>query len=129
MLFQIFTTTGFVQLGAGSDKLVKQIADLTGIDPAALSKRLTTRRLTVGAQQENYEKKFSPEEALINRDSIAKSVYNAIFNWVVKTINKVLYSGEDENINWIGVLDIFGFECFQNNSFEQVPFFFVLVRL
>ena len=56
-------------------------------------------------------------------DSLAKELYNRLFLWIVKKLNKTLdVSGEDDNWKYIGLLDIFGFECFQkeNNSIEQL---------
>uniref|UniRef100_A0A8C9SWN5 Myosin IXA n=1 Tax=Scleropages formosus TaxID=113540 RepID=A0A8C9SWN5_SCLFO len=55
------------------------------------------------------------------RDSMAKSLYSALFDWIVFRINHALLNNRDleESILSIGVLDIFGFEDYENNSFEQ----------
>lgn len=57
------------------------------------------------------------------RDSIAKDLYDRLFNWLIRKLNhtiKVLPPAPKENFLCIGLLDIFGFECFQTNSFEQL---------
>ena len=60
------------------------------------------------------------------RDTFAKEIYNRIFGFLVKRMNLTLFDEnikrkceDDEDIRHIGLLDIFGFECFQENSFEQ----------
>ncbi|XP_053147682.1 unconventional myosin-IXb isoform X2 [Hemicordylus capensis] len=66
---------------------------------------------------------YSLSEALTARDSMAKSLYSALFDWIVLRINHALLNKKDmeESVTClsIGVLDIFGFEDFQTNSFEQ----------
>jgi myosin-5 len=55
------------------------------------------------------------------RDALAKAIYNKIFDWLVKKVNESLYVGDSaRSDNFIGLLDIFGFEIFEENSFEQL---------
>ena len=58
-----------------------------------------------------------PKEALEAADALAKAIYNELFNWLVRRINA---SVEGSRGLFIGVLDIFGFEIFEKNSFEQL---------
>eukprot|EP00069_Balaena_mysticetus_P019881 bmy_02580T0 len=62
-------------------------------------------------------------KAITARDSMAKSLYSALFDWIVLRINHALLNKKDmeESVSClsIGVLDIFGFEDFERNSFEQ----------
>ncbi|XP_076770507.1 unconventional myosin-IXb isoform X18 [Arvicanthis niloticus] len=66
---------------------------------------------------------YSLSEAITARDSMAKSLYSALFDWIVLRINHALLNKKDmeEAVSClsIGVLDIFGFEDFEQNSFEQ----------
>jgi myosin heavy subunit len=76
---------------------------------------------------------MTSDDCYIFRDSLAKDLYNKLFNWLVKRLNfttvpsEFLTKGEikiDEIINdskyfHIGLLDIFGFEIFKINSLEQ----------
>ena len=49
---------------------------------------------------------------------MAKHIYSCLFNWIVTELNKALV-GESKRQKFIGVLDIYGFETFEVNSFEQ----------
>ena len=56
--------------------------------------------------------------ALDNRDSLAKTIYSRMFDWLVAKINTAI--GQDDTApTLVGVLDIYGFECFKENDFEQ----------
>ncbi|RVW53510.1 Myosin-9 [Vitis vinifera] len=58
------------------------------------------------------------EDALFSRDGLAKTIYSRLFDWLVNKINFSI--GQDPNSkSTIGVLDIYGFESFKTNSFEQ----------
>ncbi|XP_020405113.1 myosin-17 isoform X7 [Zea mays] len=60
-----------------------------------------------------------PNSATISRDGLAKQIYSRLFDWLVNRINASI--GQDPNSNkLIGVLDIYGFESFKTNSFEQL---------
>ncbi|KAF1422352.1 Myosin-IIIa, partial [Spheniscus humboldti] len=64
------------------------------------------------------------EKATDVRDAMAKALYGRLFSWIVNRINTLLkpdkhLSGNDDGLN-IGILDIFGFENFKKNSFEQL---------
>ncbi|XP_025078499.1 unconventional myosin-IXa-like isoform X4 [Pomacea canaliculata] len=65
---------------------------------------------------------YKMEDALATRDAMAKCIYGALFDWIVLKVNQALlakkHNSEHEG-NSIGVLDIFGFEDFGRNSFEQ----------
>lgn len=73
-------------------------------------KFLTVNNETI--QIENCEK-----DLLILRDSTAQELYKLLFNFLVSKINKVISS---ESSHFIGILDIFGFEIFKSNYFEQL---------
>uniref|UniRef100_A0A670K701 Myosin IC n=1 Tax=Podarcis muralis TaxID=64176 RepID=A0A670K701_PODMU len=65
------------------------------------------------------------EQAAYARDALAKAIYGRTFSWLVGKINKSLAYKETERLGWrssasvLGLLDIYGFEVFQHNSFEQ----------
>jgi len=68
----------------------------------------------------------NPTEALNQRDTLAKTLYNNLFSWLVVKMNSIiledssLLNSERPEIKTIGLLDIFGFECFQLNDYEQL---------
>jgi myosin heavy subunit len=57
-------------------------------------------------------------KSLFARNALAKHMYSKLFNWIVDQINKCLKSPV-KTTSFIGVLDIYGFETFEKNSFEQ----------
>ncbi|XP_047307898.1 myosin-17-like [Impatiens glandulifera] len=68
--------------------------------------------------EEVITRTLDPEAALGSRDALAKTVYSRLFDWIVEKIN--ISIGQDPNSkSIIGVLDIYGFESFKLNSFEQ----------
>jgi myosin-7 len=96
---------------------VKTISELLGCDEAKLNSALCTRRLTV--RNESTFVPLKPDQAADNRDSISKAIYDKLFNYIVQFINTSTATPE-KPANFIGVLDIFGFEMFEINSFEQL---------
>ena len=90
-----------------------------GVDRQELIKTLTVR--TIVARDESYEKKLTPTQAGDARDALAKAIYGHVFDWIVRTINLSIQVSDPAQVKAnIGVLDIFGFECFVHNSFEQL---------
>ncbi|KAL0425524.1 UNVERIFIED_CONTAM: Myosin-12 [Sesamum radiatum] len=64
-------------------------------------------------------KPLDPAAAVTSRDALAKTIYSRLFDWIVDKINSSI--GQDPNAkSIIGVLDIYGFESFKINSFEQL---------
>jgi len=62
-------------------------------------------------------------ECINFRNAFAKEIYNRLFGWIVKKLNNKLCPSKNsnpENKKYIGLLDIFGFECFAFNSLEQM---------
>ncbi|KAL2900419.1 Myosin-6 [Bienertia sinuspersici] len=91
-------------------------AELFMCDPKALEDSLCKRIMVT--RDETITKSLDPESAALSRDALAKIVYSRLFDWLVDTINTSI--GQDPNSKFIiGVLDIYGFESFKTNSFEQ----------
>eukprot|EP00456_Euglypha_rotunda_P004181 TRINITY_DN10707_c0_g2_i3.p1 TRINITY_DN10707_c0_g2~~TRINITY_DN10707_c0_g2_i3.p1 ORF type:complete len:244 (-),score=21.47 TRINITY_DN10707_c0_g2_i3:12-743(-) len=108
---------------------VQTAARLFGVEEKGLVDRLLTQSLKVSNQV--IIKKLSVADANINRDAVAKALYHGLFLWTVSHINASLYpiSARDPGLKWIGILDVFGFESFENNSFEQFCINFANERL
>ena len=81
-----------------------------------MRKWLCHRRIVTG--KEEFIKAMSKSEAQNCRDALSKLLYAQVFNWVVEGINESLRTSGKWN-RFIGVLDIYGFETFEFNSFEQ----------
>ena len=73
---------------------------------------------------EIIESPLTMENCITSRDSLAKEIYNRLFLWIVKKLNKTFDIDKiEDDTKYIGLLDIFGFECFQkenNSSFRNV---------
>ena len=93
-------------------------ARLIGVPELDLVKAITIRIIV--ARNEQYEKTLTPTQASDARDAVVKALYGKIFDWLVLTINKSIAVDAKQIRANIGVLDIFGFECFKYNSFEQL---------
>ncbi|KNC79991.1 hypothetical protein SARC_07634, partial [Sphaeroforma arctica JP610] len=91
-------------------------AQLLGVEPSKLAHMLKHRRIT--ARGEVFYSPTSCEEAAGLRDSFAKALYLALFLWVVDQVN--FCTSADSHRNYIGILDIYGFECFAENDLEQL---------
>uniref|UniRef100_A0A673GPL5 Unconventional myosin-IXa-like n=1 Tax=Sinocyclocheilus rhinocerous TaxID=307959 RepID=A0A673GPL5_9TELE len=107
------------------------VSELLEVKEEMLIEALTTRKtVTVG---EKLIVPYKLAEAGTVRDSMAKSLYSALFDWIVFRINHALLNQRDleesAKILSIGVLDIFGFEDYENNSFEQFCINFANERL
>ncbi|CAI8493100.1 unnamed protein product [Hanseniaspora opuntiae] len=92
---------------------------LLGLDPLMFAKWICKKQITT--RSEKIISNLSFEQAIVARDSVAKFIYSALFDWLVENINITLCNPEIEHKvkNFIGVLDIYGFEHFKKNSFEQ----------
>jgi myosin heavy subunit len=93
------------------------VASQFGVDSTLLHDALTHRTLEIIGQAP-VKVPLRVEQALENRDALAKYVYEKVFHWIVARINKSL--APEQQSSFIGILDIFGFEIFVENSFEQL---------
>ncbi|XP_072294521.1 unconventional myosin-VIIa [Eucyclogobius newberryi] len=95
---------------------------LLEVELTSLEKGLTERSFMTN--RESVTRCLTSAQALDGRDAFVKAIYGKLFIWIVNKINEVIYKPvtEDSNRapNSIGLLDIFGFENFTTNSFEQL---------
>lgn len=104
-------------------------AYLLGVEEAALCKALTSRVMESrwGGKVEITNVTLNPEQALSTRDALAKALYTRIFDYIVAAINKAFVKAKSDFC--VGVLDIYGFEIFETNGFEQFCINFVNEKL
>nr|XP_004558044.2 unconventional myosin-IXa isoform X5 [Maylandia zebra] len=119
------------QIDIVNPEVLPVVSELLQVKEEMLFEALTTRKtVTVG---EKLIVPYKLAEAGTVRDSMAKSLYSALFDWIVFRINHALLNIKDlmetTKILSIGVLDIFGFEDYENNSFEQFCINFANERL
>uniref|UniRef100_A0A671PC57 Unconventional myosin-Id n=1 Tax=Sinocyclocheilus anshuiensis TaxID=1608454 RepID=A0A671PC57_9TELE len=116
-----FGSDGDVTLIENS-KLVSILGDLLSTKDENVEKALLYR--TVATGRDVIDKQHTHQEASYGRDALAKAIYERLFCWIVGRINDIIeVKNYDVRVHGkntvIGVLDIYGFEIFQNNSFEQ----------
>lgn len=104
-------------------------AYLLGIDQSRLQEKLTSRKMDSkwGGKSEVIDVTLNVEQACFTRDALSKALYTRLFDYLVEAVNKAMRK-DTEEYN-IGVLDIYGFEIFQKNGFEQFCINFVNEKL
>uniref|UniRef100_A0AAZ3SUM0 non-specific serine/threonine protein kinase n=1 Tax=Oncorhynchus tshawytscha TaxID=74940 RepID=A0AAZ3SUM0_ONCTS len=102
--------------------VLENAASLLCIRPDELQEALTSH--CVVARGETIVRPNTVDKATEVRDAMGKALYGRLFSWIVNRINTLLrpdtHLGEDDKGLNIGILDIFGFENFKRNSFEQL---------
>uniref|UniRef100_U3JYP6 Myosin VIIA n=1 Tax=Ficedula albicollis TaxID=59894 RepID=U3JYP6_FICAL len=97
-------------------------ATLLEVEPQDVMNCLTSR--TIITRGETVSTPLSMEQALDVRDAFVKGIYGRLFVWIVEKINAAIYRPPSQELKSIrrsiGLLDIFGFENFAVNSFEQL---------
>lgn len=105
-------------LNSDEPSLVKA-CKLLGLDATNFSKWIVKKQITT--RSEKIMSNLDHKQATVVRDSVSKYVYATLFDWLVALLNKGLCASEvqEKAASFIGVLDIYGFEHFKVNSFEQ----------
>uniref|UniRef100_A0A7N8X613 Myosin VA n=1 Tax=Mastacembelus armatus TaxID=205130 RepID=A0A7N8X613_9TELE len=99
-----------------NDAHLMVFCELMGVACEEMAHWLCHRKLKTTS--ETYVKPVTKMDAVNGRDALAKHIYARLFNWIVGSINNALKSAAKQH-SFIGVLDIYGFETFDVNSFEQ----------
>ncbi|XP_032067969.1 unconventional myosin-If [Thamnophis elegans] len=104
-------------------------AYLLGIDKDRLDEKLTSRKMDSkwGGRSESINVTLNVEQASYTRDALAKGLYSRVFDFLVESINRAMQKPKEEYS--VGVLDIYGFEIFKRNGFEQFCINFVNEKL
>lgn len=120
---------GNVQFALQDDEIVianrnvlKSVAKLLSVTENEASTALTQR--VIAAHGDIMKKQHDKTQAEFGRDAFAKAIYERLFTWIVERINKAIEvpnkSLAKKFNRVIGVVDIYGFEIFDDNQFEQV---------
>jgi len=104
---------------APTETSLVKACSILGINPAEFAKWIVKKQLIT--RGEKITSNLTQAQAVVVRDSVAKFIYSSLFDWLVDIINRGLATEEVLNrvSSFIGVLDIYGFEHFAKNSFEQ----------
>ncbi|XP_077339685.1 unconventional myosin-Ia isoform X1 [Lithobates pipiens] len=112
-----FQANGMASCYITNSQYVKEIGSLIGLDGQTLESAFSVR--TVEARQEKVVTTLTANQAVYARDALAKNMYDRLFSWLVQRINESIKVSEFQGKKVMGVLDIYGFEILEGNSFEQ----------
>jgi myosin-1 len=99
-------------------KPISSISKLLGCDEELLKLSFTNR--TIEARGDYVTTPLTRDQAIYARDALAKAVYERLFSWLVNKLNSSLQCKDHKGGKTLmGLLDIYGFEIFERNSFEQ----------
>lgn len=99
-------------------EIVDTVSKLFNCDAEELKHALTHR--TIEAILDVVVSPLNRELSIYARDALAKAVYDRLFTWLVGRLNSSLQPNEKRSNTVMGILDIYGFEIFEKNSFEQL---------
>ena len=104
---------------SSTEPALLRACEMLGIDATEFAKWIVKKQLIT--RGEKITSNLTQQQALVVRDSVAKFIYSSLFDWLVDKINRRLATDEvlEQFKCFIGVLDIYGFEHFAKNSFEQ----------
>jgi len=116
-----------------SDKqAVETAAYLLETEPIAVEQSILYRTITTGqggrGRSSVYSCPQNVDECNYARDALAKAFYSRMFDYIVQRVNDAMFI-DDPDALIIGILDIYGFEIFGKNGFEQMCINFVNERL
>lgn len=109
-----------INLNPESNLTLTNVCKMLGLNKSAFEECMTMVTRKIGDQVIKSPLKLY--ECIQIKNSIAKELYSRMFNYIVKRLNSILNNNSNSsntNIKHIGILDIFGFESFELNSFEQ----------
>ncbi|XP_037230011.1 unconventional myosin-Vb isoform X2 [Falco rusticolus] len=101
---------------SSEDEHLNKFCSLLGVECSQMQHWLCHYKLVTMA--ETYIKSMSVQQVVNARNALAKHIYAQLFSWIVQHVNKAMHTTVKQH-SFIGVLDIYGFETFEVNSFEQ----------
>ncbi|CAG8534476.1 4267_t:CDS:10 [Ambispora gerdemannii] len=113
------------------ENVTNLISVIMEVEHEGLMKVLTSRVIETqrgGRRGSVIDVLLNPVQASAIRDALAKAIYNNLFEWIVERINSAMRERHQSSYV-IGVLDIYGFEIFEENSFEQLCINYVNEKL
>lgn len=108
------------QLMDGTKGSVRTSALLLQLPDNMLLESMQIRTIKAGKQQQVFQKPCSRAECDTRRDCLAKLIYARLFDWLVSVINSSICANSSSWTAFIGLLDVYGFESFPDNSLEQL---------
>uniref|UniRef100_A0A7N6FMA3 Myosin, heavy chain 11b, smooth muscle n=1 Tax=Anabas testudineus TaxID=64144 RepID=A0A7N6FMA3_ANATE len=96
----------------------QKVCHLQGINVTDFTRAILTPRIKVG--REVVQKAQTKQQADFAVEALAKAMYERLFHWILARVNKTLDKTKRQASSFLGILDIAGFEIFEDNSFEQL---------
>nr|XP_020451645.1 myosin-11 isoform X2 [Monopterus albus] len=96
----------------------QKVCHLQGINVTDFTRAILTPRIKVG--REVVQKAQTKEQADFAVEALAKAIFERLFRWILSRVNKALDKTKRQGASFLGILDIAGFEIFEDNSFEQL---------
>ncbi|AWP19465.1 putative myosin-11-like [Scophthalmus maximus] len=96
----------------------QKVCHLQGINVTDFTRAVLTPRIKVG--REVVQKAQTKQQADFATEALAKAMYERLFRWILARVNKTLDKSKRQSCSFLGILDIAGFEIFEDNSFEQL---------
>uniref|UniRef100_A0A8C2KA11 Myosin, heavy chain 11a, smooth muscle n=1 Tax=Cyprinus carpio TaxID=7962 RepID=A0A8C2KA11_CYPCA len=96
----------------------QKVCHLQSINVTDFTRAILTPRIKVG--REVVQKAQTKEQADFAIEALAKAMYERLFRWILLRVNKALDKTKRQGASFLGILDIAGFEIFEDNSFEQL---------
>ncbi|EAW96983.1 myosin IA, isoform CRA_c [Homo sapiens] len=112
-----FQASGIPASGIRDGRGVREIGEMVGLNSEEVERALCSR--TMETAKEKVVTALNVMQAQYARDALAKNIYSRLFDWIVNRINESIKVGIGEKKKVMGVLDIYGFEILEDNSFEQ----------
>ncbi|KRX06758.1 P-loop containing nucleoside triphosphate hydrolase [Pseudocohnilembus persalinus] len=121
----------YAQIENKGQVFLENAIKLLQIDKQEIEQFFLKKQIIDPSSQKIILKGQSVEQAQNNRDNLSKFIYSQLFEWIIRSINnqiaqsalkqeKLNKKNKKDKILEIGILDIFGFEIFEHNSFEQL---------
>lgn len=114
---QLASGTEGSTISSSCEDSMQVVLNYLEVDKAGLEEAICSRKIQ--AKDETYSISLLPEAAENTRDALARFIYGKLFDWLVSRINEIVEC-EESSTSFIGLLDIFGFEDLEHNSFEQL---------
>ncbi|KAG8203154.1 MYO5, partial [Candida africana] len=114
------------------DSVTNFAAYLLDVNPEILKKAIIEKTIETShgmRRGSTYHSPLNIVQATAVRDALAKGIYNNLFEWIVERVNISLAGSQQQSSKSIGILDIYGFEIFEHNSFEQICINYVNEKL
>eukprot|EP00931_Biecheleriopsis_adriatica_P027585 TRINITY_DN16578_c0_g1_i1.p1 TRINITY_DN16578_c0_g1~~TRINITY_DN16578_c0_g1_i1.p1 ORF type:complete len:1345 (-),score=252.95 TRINITY_DN16578_c0_g1_i1:21-4055(-) len=103
---------------SSASNAASEVAALLGLGASDIEQALTN--VTLRVRNEAMVKPLPASTAAMTRDALAKEIYARVFDWLVEQICAATAATGEKAQSFVGLLDIFGFESFAINRFEQL---------